>query len=134
MRSCLPAKKWRPGCPQANHLPLDFVKETKKTDLIFISSFEGVIFQAIFQEGQQMEEKEVNKDGVKTPCCSGWLCSHSSRLNWMVRHRAKNEKSISECFLFDLQVRLLLQLLLTILFLVYFGLPSLDRFRMKRVR
>ena len=78
-----------------------------------------------------MEEKEVNKVGVHTACCSGWLSSH---LNWMVRHRAKNEKSISECFLFDLQVRLLLQLLLTILFLVYFGLPSLDRFRMKRVR
>ena len=32
------------------------------------------------------------------------------------------------------QARLLLQLLLTILFVVYFGLPSVDRFLLKKVR
>ena len=30
MRSCLPAKEDKPGCNQANNLPLDFVKENKK--------------------------------------------------------------------------------------------------------
>ena len=64
-----------------------------------------------------MEEKEVNSD-----CCSGWLCS--SRLNWMVRMR---KQKAFQNLLFDLQVRLLLELLLTLLFLVYFGLLSIEQ-------
>ena len=47
---------------------------------------------------------------------------------------AQSKRKDYKFILISFQVRLLLQLLLTILFIIYFGLPSVDRFLMKRVR
>ena len=83
-----------------------------------------------------MEEEEVYK--VQNVCCSGSVVSYMSRLNGMVSQETRIITEIKDVEIpsnfFSVKIRLLLQLLLTALFIVYFGLPSVDRFRMKRVR
>ena len=85
-----------------------------------------------------MEEKEAHNVGLQNAFCSGSLASYFSRLNGMVSRNTHKDgiKDLEVPLIFGViaQIRLLLQLLLTALFILYFGLPSVDRFLMKRVR
>ena len=67
-----------------------------------------------------------------------WICCvEPTKWDGKPRNTHYNEnqrRGTTTSDLFYVQIRLLLQLLLTTLFIIYFGLPSLDRFRMKRVR
>ena len=85
-----------------------------------------------------MEEKEAHNVGLQNAFCSGSLASYFSRFNGMVSRKntyinGSKDLEVPLIFVLVVQIRLLLQLLLTALFIVYFGLPSVERFLMKRV-
>ena len=87
---------------------------------------------------QIMEEKVVHNVGLQNACCSGSLAAYFSRFNGMVSRKntyinGSKDLEVPLIFVLVVQIRLLLQLLLTALFIVYFGLPSVERFLMKRV-
>ena len=78
-----------------------------------------------------MIENEIKKTNVASASCSGYLnSSNLSNLNVIVS-LTMGYNIMCTCNL--TQVRVMLQVLLTTLFIIYFGQPSVERFLMKRV-